>query len=217
MRISVQPQYDSVYQAEQKEQHYQSGERHREPVQHYRPHEQYQAMQHQVHVQQYQPDQQYQAIEQHQDPVQKHQLDKHYQSVPQHQVPVQLYRPSEHYHQQYQSAEHLRVEDQTSLPSDKQPQYGASDPEHGEESHWPTRTMAHNSSNVILDVSKYSSIQREVATEVSVTTQGADIITETIISTTEAAPLMLTMLPDLSTTEISKVREFVSSSAQDLG
>jgi hypothetical protein len=175
-------------------------------------------MQQQVNVQQHQPDQQYQAIQRQQEPVQTHQLETHYQSIPQHQVPIQQYRPSEQYHQQYQSVERLRVEDQTSLPSDNQPQYGANDPEHGEESQWSTRTLAHNSSNVIPNVSKYSNTQLEVATEASVMTQGEDSTTGTVISTTEEAPLMLTVLPDLSTTtQLSTVCEAVSSSTQDLG
>jgi hypothetical protein len=109
------------------------------------------------------------------------------------------------------------VEDQTSLPSDNQPQYGANDPERGEESQWPSRTLAHNSSNVIPNVSKYSNTQLEVATEAPLTTQGADSTRGTVVSTTEAVPLMLTVLPDLSTTtELITVREVVSSSTQDL-
>ncbi|PNF35555.1 hypothetical protein B7P43_G04091 [Cryptotermes secundus] len=224
IQISVQPQYDPVLQTQQKQQHHQSVEHYREPVQHYQPHEEYQAIQqHQVPVQQYQLDQhyqaiqrhqepvqqhqldqQYQAIQRHQEPVQQHQLDQHYHSIPQHQVPVQQYRPSEQYHQQHQSVEHLRVADQTSLPSGNQARYGANDPERGEESQWSTRTLVHNSSNVIPNVSKYSNTQLEVATEVSVTTEGADSTTGTIASTTEAAPLLLTTLPGFSTTtEIS--------------
>lgn len=108
--------------------------------------------------------------------------------------------------------------DQTSLPSGNQPQYGANDPERGEESQWSTRTLVHNSSNVIPNVSKYGNTQLELAMEVSVTTEGAESTAGTIVSTTEAAPLMLTTLPDFSTTtEISSVREGASSSTLDLG
>jgi hypothetical protein len=218
IQLSVQPQYDQVQQTQQKHQHYQSAERHREPVQHYRPHEDYPTIQQQVNGQQHQSGQQYQAIQEYQEPVQTYQLEKHYHSIPQHQIPVQQYRPSEQYHQQYQSAERLRVEDQTSVPSDNQPKYDANDPEHGEESQWSTRTLAHNSSNVIPVVSKYSNTQLEVASEASVTTQGEDSTTRTVVSTTEAAPLMLTVLPDLSTTtQLNTVRETVSSSTLDLG
>jgi hypothetical protein len=63
-----------------------------------------------------------------------------------------------------------------------------------------------------MDVSKYSNTQLEV------TTEGASSTTGTTVSTTEAAPHMLTTLPDLSTTtEISTVREAVSSSTLDFG
>jgi hypothetical protein len=190
--VALQPEHEPVQQDQQKRQQYQSIQRHREPVQ------QYQTIQHQVPVQQYQQDQHYQIVQPHQASVQQYQPDQNYQ------VPVQQYQPDE----KYQSVERFRVTDQTSLPSEEQPQYDADDPERGEESQFTTRTLAANFNNAIPNVAKSSSTQLEVTTEVPVLTEEVESTTEALVPTTEAAPLMLTALPDLrTTTESSTVCE----------
>jgi hypothetical protein len=92
------------------------------------------------------------------------------------------------------------VTDQISLPSDNQPQYGFNDPESGEESQWSGRTQPFSSNNAIPNVTKSIATLLDVTMEGPERTEEADSTTETIVSTTEAANLILTALPDISTT-----------------
>jgi hypothetical protein len=179
---SVQPEYDLPQQYRSK---YQLIQRHREPAEQYQPDQQHQSIQrHREPVGQYNHDQQYQTTHRQQEPIPQDLPAKYYQSTPQEQVPLQQH-----------------VADQTSLPSDTQPQYEPDDLERGEESQWSTRTLVLNSSNAIPSADKPSTTQMAVTTtHVPVTTQEPDIVTEATVPTTEVAPLMLTAFPDVATT-----------------
>jgi len=92
------------------------------------------------------------------------------------------------------------VTDQISLPSNTQPLFGFNDPESGEESQWSGRTQPFIPSNAIPNVTKSIATLLDVTTKGPETTDEADSATETVLSTTEAANLLLTTLPSISTT-----------------
>jgi hypothetical protein len=77
---------------------------------------------------------------------------------------------------------------------------GFNDPESGEESQWSGRTQPSISSNAIPNVTKSIATLLEVTTKGPEITKEADSATETVVSTTEAANLLLTALPNISTT-----------------
>ena len=189
VQFALQPEYDESQQYQPKRQPYQSIQRTREPLQ-------------QQQQQQQQLDQHYQTVQRQHETVQPYVPEQYYQPIPPNsQLPVQQYRPHEQqYQQQYLSVERSKVTDQISLPSDAQPLFGFNDPERGEESQWSGRTQPFISSNAIPNVTKSIATLLEVTTKGPETTEEADSSTETVLSTTEAANLLLTTLPNISIT-----------------
>ena len=197
-QFALQPEYV----ASQQYQPYQSIQRTREPLQ----------------QQQQQLDQHYQTVQRQQETVQSYVPEQYYQSIPSNsQLPVQQYRPHEqHDLQQYVSVERSKVTDQISLPSDTQPLFGFNDPETGEESQWSGRTQPFISSNAIPNVTKSIATLLEVTTKGPEITEEADSATETVLSTTEAANLLLTTLPNIITiTEKTTVSVTVRGATQN--
>jgi hypothetical protein len=92
------------------------------------------------------------------------------------------------------------VTDQISLPSDTKPLFGFNDPESGEESQWSGRTQPFISSNAIPNVTKSIATLLEGTTNGPAMTEEAESATEIVVSTTEAATLLLTALPNITTT-----------------
>ena len=187
IQFAVQPEYDTSQQYQPKRQQYQSIQRTREPLQ--------QQHHHQI-------DQHYQTVQRQQETVQPYVPAQHYQSIPpSSQLPGQQYRPHEQQDQQhYLSVERSKVTDQISLPSDTKPIFGFNDPESGEESQWSGRTQPFISSNDIPNVTKSIATLLEVTTKGTEMTEEAESATETVASTTEAANLLLTALPNISIT-----------------
>jgi hypothetical protein len=188
IQFALQPEYDTSQQYQPKRQPYQSIQRIRE--------------QQQQQQQQPQLDQYYQTVQRQQETVQSYVPEQHYQSIPPNShLPVQQYRPHEQQNQQqYQFIERSKVTDQISLPSGTKPLLGFNDPESGEESQWSGRTQPFISSNAIPNVTKSIATLLEVTTEGPEITEEADSATETVVSATESATLLLSALPNISTT-----------------